>query len=64
MDKSKLIDSFTYNKIDLWHSINLEKLPYQAYKVLKHNDIYDLKPDANDALALLSFLMKSYIEGM
>ena len=42
----------TYIKGDLWHSVALEKLAYQAYKVVKHNDISDLIPDG--ALALLS----------
>ena len=44
----------TYIKGDLWHSVALEKLAYQAYKVVKHNDISDLIPDGTLALLSLS----------
>jgi hypothetical protein len=52
VDKCEQTVSLTYIKGDLWHSVALEKLAYQAYKVVKHNDISDLIPDG--ALALLS----------
>ena len=52
VDKCEQIVSLTYIKDDLWHSVALEKLACQAYKVVKHNDISNLIPDG--ALALLS----------
>ena len=52
VDKCEQTVSLTYIKDDLWYSVALEKLVYQAYKVVKHNDISNLIPDG--ALALLS----------
>ncbi|MBT5400702.1 hypothetical protein HOL24_09195 [bacterium] len=52
VDKCEQTVSLTYIKDDLWYSVALEKLAYQDYKVVKHNDISDLIPDG--ALALLS----------
>jgi hypothetical protein len=60
VDKCEQTVSLTYIKGDLWHSVALEKLAYQAYKVVKHNDISDLIPDG--ALALLS-LSKEELPG-
>ena len=54
VDKCEQTVSLTYIKGDLWHSVALEKLAYQAYKVVKHNDVSDLIPDGTLALLSLS----------
>ena len=57
VDKCEQTVSLTYIKDDLWYSVALEKLVYQAYKVVKHNDI-SLDRDGVDLLRVQLLWLK------